>query len=473
MTDAAACATLRPARRAEAERIGDSGRLPEESVLAHPGDVALRDGLRGLAASDPHFWDFGRSACRDFAHGYFQYPAMMVPAMVRDTLDQLAAHRRGRLHLFDPFAGSGTVVTEAIRRGWDVTAVDLNPLAVLLCRTKAGPFFPNAVRSAVAEVVSHARQGAAAASCWFPNVRKWFEPDVIAGLTRLRGAIDGVGLPAARRFLRVAMAETVRVSSNSRMSTAKLHAKAAQDRVAVDAVEIFARIAARNLGLLEAETAALRTAGRLRRGHPSSRTEIVCGDAAHVDLGAGRERPNVLVTSPPYGDNHSTIPYGQHAYLPLRWIGSPEADTADRSALAGPATIDSMSLGGRRRNGVERAESLAARSEAARSALGRLSEIRQDHADKVGAFLSDLDAAFSNALRALAPGSHVVATVGDRTVSGMRIPTARVVQDIVTASGGVTVAAIPRRLPPARRAASRNCFAPRMRSEWMLVMRLP
>ena len=29
---------------------------------------------------------------------------------------------------------------------------------------------------------------------------------------------------------------------------------------------------------------------------------------------------DLLVTSPPYGDNRTTVPYGQHAFLPLQWV---------------------------------------------------------------------------------------------------------------------------------------------------------
>ena len=467
-----ASATRPAPRSCGATAHSDERGLPEESELVHPDDIALRNRLHALVASNPKFWDFERTARRNFAHGYFQYPAMMVPNMVGHALDHVAAHRRGRIHLFDPFAGSGTVVTEAVARGWDVTAVDLNPLAVLLCRTKAGPFFPKALASAATEVLAKARQVRRSTSHWFPNVRKWFEPEVIEDLGRLRQAIESVDLLAARRFLWVAMAETVRVTSNSRLSTVKLHVKAVQDRVPADAIAVFARVVKRNIELLEAETGALREAGRLHRGWPSSRPTIVLGDAATIDLREVRERPNVLVTSPPYGDNHSTITYGQHAYLPLKWIDPSDTGMTDHSTLLSPTLIDTMSLGGHRKNGLERAEGLAAKSDAASATLCRLSGIRRDHADKVGAFLSDLDQALGSALSALASESHICVTVGDRTVSGMRVPTARIVQDMVTTRGAVVIAAIPRRLPPARRMASRNNFAPRMETEWMLVMRL-
>ena len=473
MIRTAGVATRPQSRRCNQDANLGAQWLPVESQLACPADIALRDSLHNLVASNPQFWDFGGTSRRNFAHGYFQYPAMMVPNMVGRALDEVAANRRDRIHLLDPFAGSGTVVTEAVARGWDVTAVDVNPLAAMLCRTKGGPFFPAATAAAIAKVLSQVGRSRYPASHWFPNVRKWFEPEVIEGLSSLRLAIQRIGSPPVRRFLWVALAETVRLTSNSRLSTVKLHIKPAQDRIPTDAVETFERIAERNLGLLSAESEALGKAGHIRRGWPISQVEVVLEDIATASLIGETRSPNVLVTSPPYGDNHSTITYGQHAYLPLQWIQLSDTGALDRSAVSGPSAIDSISLGGLRRNGHSRAVSIGYKSEAARATLDQLSEIRPDHADKVGAFLSDLDLAFDSALQMLAPGSHVVVTIGDRTVSGMQVPTARIVQDIVAHKGAVVVAAVPRKLPKARRMASRNNFASRMDSEWMLVMRLP
>ena len=472
VTSAATAETLATHRAPVAGRIINECGLPEESELIEPEDVALRVGLHALDVSNPGFWDFRSNSRRRFAHGFFQYPAMMVPEMVGRVLDHVAANRGGRMHILDPFAGSGTVVTEAVARGWDVTASDVNPLAVLLCRTKAGPFLPEAVAETVAEVLSKAAHAAISETHWFPNVRKWFEPEVIDALNRLRQAITAVHDPAVRRFLWVALAETVRLTSNSRLSTVKLHIKAAQHRHPADAMSVFARVAARNLGLLEAETETLKQAGLLHCGQPVSRVTIRLADAARSDLSNGGEPPNVLVTSPPYGDNQTTMAYGQHAYLPLRWIDPSDTSITDPTMLSGPASIDTMSLGGSRRNGVARAEALTARSAAADTTLRTLANIRHDHANKVGAFLSDLDQAFDHALDVLAAESHIVVTVADRTVSDTRVPTARIVQDILAARGAATIAAIPRRLPAARRMAPRNNFASRMDTEWLLVMRL-
>ena len=333
---------------------------------------------------------------------------------------------------------------------------------------------PEQVAAAVARVLSDVQR--LPSTChWFPNIRKWFQPEAIDGLTRIRNAISKVDCTSVRRFLWVAMAETVRKTSNSRLSTFKLHVKAAHDMIeSPDPIAVFTQVATRNLHRLRAETDNLQSAGRLNCGMPQSDIRIIPGDITTIGLAdTTRAEPNVLFTSPPYGDNHSTITYGQHAYLPLQWIGLYDTGFADESYLRGPTAIDSMSLGGLKGGGLARAALVAIKSAAAEDTLQKLRVIRQDHANKVGAFLSDLDHALGKAVQLLANDAHVVVTVGDRTVSGMRIPTARVVQDIFVSHGGIVVAAIRRRLPRARRIPSRNRYATRMESEWIIVMRLP
>ena len=54
--------------------------------------------------------------------------------------------------VFDPFAGSGTTLTEAMLNGLDYTGYDINPLAILVCRAKQGPFFARAIRDHLARL---------------------------------------------------------------------------------------------------------------------------------------------------------------------------------------------------------------------------------------------------------------------------------------------------------------------------------
>ena len=55
------------------------------------------------------------------------------------------------------------------------------------------------------------------------------------------------------------------------------------------------------------------------------------GDSAK--LKPAQDIHDLLVTSPPYGDNTSTVPYGQYSYLPLQWIDLHDIDEDANSRL--------------------------------------------------------------------------------------------------------------------------------------------
>ncbi len=65
---------------------------------------------------------------------------MMVPEMLGQLMRLICDTDRNINTVFDPFAGSGTVLTEAMLLGKSFVGFDINPLAVLLCEAKSGPF---------------------------------------------------------------------------------------------------------------------------------------------------------------------------------------------------------------------------------------------------------------------------------------------------------------------------------------------
>ena len=63
------------------------------------------------------------------------YPAKAVPEMINDLIKKVMSIRSINTVL-DPFVGSGTTALEAKYLGLDFWGSDLNPLAVLLSKTK-------------------------------------------------------------------------------------------------------------------------------------------------------------------------------------------------------------------------------------------------------------------------------------------------------------------------------------------------
>src|SRR5262245_60253104 len=102
---------------------------------------------------DSDYWSFKGNAVREHWHGYFQYPAMMVPEVIPDLISTIIQVKPATKAICDPFAGSGTVLTEGMLQGLECLARDINPLAVLLCKVKKGPFYPDAMQQKVEEVL--------------------------------------------------------------------------------------------------------------------------------------------------------------------------------------------------------------------------------------------------------------------------------------------------------------------------------
>lgn len=190
----------------------------------------LRLKFNQLTLESEDHWDY-RGNCkseRDYVHGFCTYPAMMVPKMQREILEVcLAQSENKRPKLLDPFAGSGTILVEGMLQGLDIVGVDVNPLAVLLCKAKTTIINPEilkqhttAIKGKITElkksqVVNHS----------FDGIEKWFTEQAIVDLSIIRRAVMEDSDINIRRFFWATFCEVVRIVSNSRDCTYKLHIK--------------------------------------------------------------------------------------------------------------------------------------------------------------------------------------------------------------------------------------------------------
>lgn len=440
-------------------------------------DSTLVESLDALTARDQ--WTFQEWSARDSAHGLFQYPAMMVPQMQRELLGELRrASSDGRL--YDPFVGSGTTLAEAMIQGLDFLGVDVNPLAVLLCRAKAGPYFIDAIAAAGERVISSASsdRGRRIEVEW-PGWKKWFRSDAAHSLSKLRRSISSEPNIHCRRFLWVCLAETVRLTSNSRTSTVKLHTRTAADirSRSIDPKATFRRILDRNLHRFSEYRDELRAHDLLSRGgyyrgnvdlhlHDASSGPAPSGDAGSCSL---------LLTSPPYGDNATTVPYGQASFLPLHWIDLADIDdSCDERFLASTHAIDSMSLGAPLRGALESVAPLRASSSSLDTTLFELEALPRDRQQRVAAFWRDLDTSLDHILVSLDSEALMAWTVGNRRVGQRQIPMDCILGELLNSRGCRPLAVIERQIPDCRkRMASRNSVAATMNAEKVLVLRGP
>ena len=429
---------------------------------------SLRQKLLSLENDPPSSWGMTGVNVRPNLHGLLRYPAMMVPQLQGDIIDAILSNKRGRCRVLDPFVGSGTVMTEALMRDLDFTGIDINPLAALVCEAKAaidsGIDIEGAAQSLLAALRLDIHE---TIDVDFPGRSKWFDDPSAIKFSVLRRAIMQLPGSGERKVMWTVFAETVRLCSNSRTSTYKLHIRKPDDRVAPDKViEVFEANLRKTLIRVQEYHTQLksRTADR-----PS--VKIICEDVRKVKLDWYSSDHQVLVTSPPYGDNQTTIPYGQFSYLMMQWIPEHDLPSPDATHLmSNTHSLDGVSLGGTIRGSDEKQEAVRAISphfdafvrEAER--LGKLRAIR-----KVSSFIGDFTEAVSHLRASVTSTAHWVLTTGNRTAAGLPVPFDAICEDLLNNVGGKPIASLRRRFPN-KRMPSRNSQGAMITAETTIIV---
>ena len=454
----------------------------DESVVSSYSAVTSGDSaddrivrqLQCLSDDDDDYWAFRRRAVRNQAHGITQYPAMMVPSMQAKLISVVSEIDGTVDRVLDPFAGSGTTLVECMRLGLDYSGQDINPLAILICRTKAGPFLTDVLESAIKAVIERAgADRGERVEADFTGIEKWFCPNAINDLSRIRRAIRQIDNIWCRRVLWTSLAETVRLTSNSRTSTFKLHVRSADDLESrsVDPFHTFAAIVSDVNTRLVEEAEALREGGHITKdGCYRGDVVVELGDSTKSVPALNGEH-DMLLTSPPYGDNTTTVPYGQYSFLPLQWIDLRDIDeNADFSYLRSTHEIDTRSIGGSRKNAVQEVQDLLDVSPSLRETLNRLEQLPADRAKRVAGYYRDLAVSLDPVLNALRRDAYMIWTVGNRSVGGKPVPTDAILEELLNTRGSCLVAKIHRKIP-SKRMATRNAISSTMRKESILVFR--
>lgn len=392
----------------------------------------LKKKFNQLTLESEDHWDYrGNSKSEhDYVHGFCTYPAMMVPKMQREILEVcLAQLENNSPKLLDPFAGSGTILVEGMLQGLDIVGIDINPLAVLLCKAKTTIIAPEAlkqhtmtIKSAIArlkqsQIVKHS----------FDGIEKWFTEQAISDLSIIRSAIiedDDIDI---RRFFWATFCEVVRIVSNSRDCTYKLHIKEKSDIESYDkdALELFSKTLDFNVDKYNSFYNTLKSTGKLKKDGKAYKgsIKIILGDSIKY-LNHTKQKFDLILTSPPYGDNHTTVSYGQYSVMPLRWIVCADIDDAfDEKLLFTLYGIDNVSLGGKSTNQsmTRKRKKVLSKSPTLKSQSEEIKLLAEKQVNKLVAFYSDYDSFLSAISKKMKNNSVSVWTLGNRKIAKKEI----------------------------------------------------
>lgn len=446
--------------------------------MNHPSPAQIDSEIKcRIEAYSADFWASDGRHPREGVHALFQYPAMMVPGLQQELIRLVCELQPSVRRILDPFVGSGTTMTSSMLLGLDFTGQDINPLAVLVSRAKTGPY-TEVLESKVRRIIAIAEADVSLhVEADFPGLDKWFTKQAQIDLSRLQRAIRQEPELWARRFMWVALAETVRMVSNSRTSTYKLHTRPESELKtrSVSAAQKFASTVGQSLGDYSGFRRDLHDAGHLDEGKYRGSIAIHLQDStvAVSRPGGGCAQHDLLITSPPYGDNTSTVPYGQFSYLPLQWIDLADIEPGldSDSWLRTTQEIDRRSLGGKSGGKLEpQIAHLSERSAAYHDVIKLLEDQLPDRQARVTRFFFDFDRSIDKIVPALRPNAYLIWIVGNRHVGGQEIPTDQILVNILSHHQVSLVTRTTRRIA-FRRMAARNTLTTMMRQEHILVFR--
>lgn len=405
---------------------------------------------------------------------------MMVPEVQRRLVEVICTIAPGTRSLYDPYVGSGTSLVAGMQNGLHCVGQDINPLAVLLARVKTQPYRYRTLKSVVKHIVKLTNADLSTEiAVSFSGIDKWFRPDVQVALSRLRRAILAQA-KEIRPFMWVTLAETIRLTSNDRTSTYKLHARTGEDIInrKLNPVQTFEKLATKGCEDLKSFHFALANAHlMIRRNTYKGQATIALQNTQQqaVNLLESDNKYDLLVTSPPYGDNATTVPYGQHCYLALKWIPLEEIeDGIDRNLLETTRAIDRKSLGGvlERSKLQELTNRLVKKSPALGTVIQQLSQSEvKDPVTRIASFYRDLDECLGNVVSVMNKNAYLCWTVANRRVGDVEVPIDQILIELL-AFHNVTLVTALERVIHHKRMPNRNKTAATMKNERILLFRV-
>jgi hypothetical protein len=457
-------------------------RLTKRAKLSFPEiDERIKQKLISLEIGDANLWTNPRYNKDEFVHSIFAYPAMMVPEVQRQIIDVIFANS-GSQHvtsLLDPFMGSSTSLISGMHYGIDCYGQDINPLAILISKVRTTLVDVNFTvlrkknRALLKQILE---DDSDRLEVKFKGIDKWFKLGIQIELSKIVRAIKAEEDIRIRRFYWANLAEVIRNCSNDRTSTYKLHMRSMEQ---IEARENSALVELKKHLKQSLESywvfkSFLRKKGRLSAKGYRGNINIQYGNSVENISFAGRKDfADLLVSSPPYGDNHTTVPYGQYSFLQLQWVDLADIEPdISPDCLISTAKIDSDSVGGKRSDKalLEKAAQICALSESFNKDCANFSQLSKDRFNKIVVFLYDLNKVIDNSLAALKDNSYLVWTMGDRSVGNGLVRNVQYLKELLENKGCVFVHSITRTILN-KRMAQKNNNTNLMNSEEIIIFR--
>ena len=376
-------------------------------------------------------WEYADADTQNHVHGLHLYPARMIPQIADRLIRENSSPGQTVL---DPFCGSGSVLAEALILGRNAVGMDINPLAIMISKAKTSPISPDSLDKVFNEVSENVRQKVSLnrenkykpGVFYFKNIYHWFNKDVINDLSIIKESIDKTktGDESIRNLLKVCFSATLLKTSNIAFADNPYFARAkkgkALEKHAPNVSEIF-----------EANVRAYRNRMKLfYELHPKNVScRVIEHDSRNMPL--KNDSIDLVVTSPPYGEESHTMSYSRFTKLSLLWLGFSPRDVNKN---------ESMSLGGT----LTVFRSMSPKLDRLYDEIAKKDTQR---AKEVFSFFWDYKKCIDEMYRVLRPNCFMCIVIGDRSALGLKVSNGEITEELARLSGFAHKTAYHRKIP--------------------------
>jgi DNA modification methylase len=351
-------------------------------------------------------WDFRGENTKALTHCFHDYPAKMIPQIAEKLLDLFGSTAK---KLLDPYCGTGTSLVEAQIRGIDAVGYDINPLACLIAKVKTTPISKQILDLYLKDFLDFAFMARFNPNKGivelpeFSNLSFWFHKETITELAHLKNYIEQIENEDVKDFFKVAFSETVRECSLTRNGEFKLY-RMPEHKLAGFEPDVYGtmgnKLARNREGMLTYFDALKHTK---RKAKVSVHN---CSTIEHIKPENGN-LCDIIITSPPYGDSHTTVAYGQYSRLSSEWLDFEDAHSIDKKLMGGKTSPSVTKFG----------------CKALDAAIKEITTVDNKRAREVASFYVDLEKSIDNVASLVKKGGYACYVVGNRKVKGVTLPT--------------------------------------------------
>lgn len=346
-------------------------------------------------------WDFRTANTKEYTHCYHSYPAMMIPQVARKLIELYAPKDKCDF-IFDPYMGSGTTLVEASLKNIKSIGTDINPLARMISLAKTTHFDTDKIDRCLSTIqlfpFDYSPDKVVDSNFdRISNYSYWYSDEVLLKLSFISQIIDTFDVDV-QLFFKIALSELVREVSFTRNGEFKRF-RMSEDKVKnfnPDVFALFENKVCRNI------------CGLRQYNEDTSVSSLIC-DFNTVDGIPDNIMPDnsidMIVTSPPYGDSHTTVAYGQFSRWANEWFGYENAKNLDNLLMGGKKKVQ------------KHFDTVCIREE-----LEEIERLDAKRYMEVVSFLNDYSSSIKNISPKVRVGGRICYVVGNRTVKGVQIP---------------------------------------------------